>query len=629
MKKLITFCLFFSGFTMSAQINFQAEIPQGLKDGTNACVRLEEVFIDITSTKNMNVKTTRVVTVFNEAGLDLIGAAEFYDKSTRIKSMEALIYNASGSEIKKIKRKDFRETSVSEGSIITDNKAVFLDYTPISYPFTVVFTSELATSNTAFIPAWSPVKNYFESIEKSKITITASPELGFKYKAFNTDGVAKSQEIPNGVTFSLENFGAIKREEYSPYLRNFSPSVLFGLSTFNLEGVDGTAASWEEFGKWMYNSLIEGTDELTVDTQLKIKKLVGDEKDPVKIAKIVYDFVQSKTRYISIQLGIGGWKPMLAKDVDRLGYGDCKALSNYTRALLKTVGVPSYYTVIYAGQRRDLQENFVSMQGNHAILALPVKDKIYWLECTSQTNPFGYQGSFTDNRLALLVKPDGGQIVRTHDYVAMENTQISTGNFSVSPEGNFAGQVNIKSRGTQYDNKAGNELKSNDDVMRFYKNYFSNINNLKIQKTNLVNNKNEVEYMEDLHIEAVKYADNVGGRMLIPVNAFNKMREIPQRYRSRNNPFELSRGFKDYDEITIEIPEGYTVEAKPDNVDLNENFGQYKTEFNLVSPTKMVYKRTYVSNAGAYEKSEYENFRKFREQIARNDNAKIVLIKNQ
>jgi hypothetical protein len=33
-------------------------------------------------------------------------------------------------------------------------------------------------------------------------------------------------------------------------------------------------------------------------------------------------------------------------------------------------------------------------------------------------------------------------------------------------------------------------------------------------------------------------------------------------------------------------------------------------------------------NDGFYEKADYENFRKFTEQIARNDNAKIVLLKN-
>ena len=58
-----------------------------------------------------------------------------------------------------------------------------------------------------------------------------------------------------------------------------------------------------------------------------------NETDPIEKAKIVYKYMQEKTRYISVQVGIGGFKPMLAKDVDRLGYGDCKALSNYTKAL--------------------------------------------------------------------------------------------------------------------------------------------------------------------------------------------------------------------------------------------------------------------------------------------------------
>lgn len=609
--------------------NFQNDIPQNLKETANACVRWDDVNINITSKKDMVITTKRIVTVFNESGMESINAVEHHDKSTRIKSMEAVIYNGSGTEIKKIKRKDFRETSVSQGSIITDNKAVYLDYTPIAYPFTVVYTSEIESSNTAFIPAWNPVKSYFESIENAKITVRAAPDLGFKYKAFNIDGIANVQPTTDGVTITLENFAARKSEEYSPYFRTFMPNVLFGLTSFHLEGVDGSAKTWDEFGSWIYNSLLQGTDELTVETQAKIKALVGDEKDPIKIARIVYNFVQSKTRYISIQLGIGGWKPMLAKDVDRLGYGDCKALSNYTRALLKTVGVPSYYTIIYSGQRRDLQEDFVSMQGNHAILALPVGEKMYWLECTSQTDPFGYQGTFTDSRIALLVKPEGGKIIKTHEYRVDENSQHSIGSFIINEEGNFSGTVSIKSKGTQYNNKAGNEMKSSDDASKFYKNYFGHINNLKINKLNFSNNKDDVEFSEEIAFEAVKYADNVGGRMLVNVNAFNPIRSVPQRYRVRNNPFELSRGFYDYDEISIEIPIGYALEAKPDNVEVKEPFGVYKAEFEVVNPTKIIYKRTYQSYAGSFDKNQYENFRKFREQVARNDNSKIVLVKNQ
>jgi transglutaminase-like putative cysteine protease len=45
-----------------------------------------------------------------------------------------------------------------------------------------------------------------------------------------------------------------------------------------------------------------------------------------KKAKKIYQYLQNKTRYISVQIGIGGFQPVTAADVDRLGYGDCKGI---------------------------------------------------------------------------------------------------------------------------------------------------------------------------------------------------------------------------------------------------------------------------------------------------------------
>ena len=253
---------------------------------------------------------------------------------------------------------------------------------------------------------------------------------------------------------------------------------------------------------------------------------------------------------------------------------------------------------------------------------------MYWLECTSQINPFGFQGDFTDDRNALVLKPEGGEIIKTHEYTTEENSQISKGTFSITENGSFVGNLIIKSKGTQYDNKFHNESKSVDDLNKFYKNYFSHINNLKLKKVNLVNNKEEVEFSEELNIEASEYANSTAGRLMFSLNAYNPLRGVPQRYRTRNNPFEISRGFTDYDEITIDLPKGYTVDAKPENFELKDVFGYYKTEYVVVNENQLIYKRTFTTNAGYYDKKEYDNFRKFREQVARNDNAKIVLVKN-
>ena len=89
----------------------------------------------------MNIKLKRVVTVINKNGLGAINAVSGYDKTSSINNIEAIVYDAFGNEIKKIKRKDFKDQSAVDGiSLFSDDRVVFLDYTPITYPFTVEFT---------------------------------------------------------------------------------------------------------------------------------------------------------------------------------------------------------------------------------------------------------------------------------------------------------------------------------------------------------------------------------------------------------------------------------------------------------------------------------------------------------
>lgn len=606
--------------------------PEKLKENANSIVVNQQIDVKISSQDNFSIKKNKTICVLNEYGIRNIDAQEYFDKSTKINAIEVVVYNYSGKEIKRIKRKDFRNQSIADGfSMLTDGRTLFLDYTPTEYPFTIVYTSETESTNTAFIPEWRPIDDFYESVLKSSITITYPENLGFKYKEFNFEdkNILKNQTT-NTISFTTENLMAVKKEEFSPSFQKMIPYVKFGLEKFNLEGVQGIASSWEKFGLWMYNNLLSGSDELPIETQQKIKTLVGNETDPIKKAKIVYQYVQDKTRYVSIQLGIGGWKPMLAKDVDRLGYGDCKALSNYTRALLKTVNVTSYYTIVYAGSDKDnLNEDFVSMQGNHAILAIPVNDKLCFLECTSQTTPFGFQGDFTDDRYVLVVKPDKGEIVKTNGFNDKGNKQFINGKYAIDENGNIKGDVVIKSTGIQYDDSYGIEKKSPTDLNDFYKTRFNNINNLKIEKVSFNNNKEQIEFTENLQLSASEYGLINANSIIFPINVFNQSNRTPQRYRTRNNSFEITRGFLDEDEIQITIPANYVLESKPDNLEIKDEFGEYKIEVSLVTPQKIIYKRTLFIKKGFYEKENYENYRKFREKIAKADNSKIIINKKQ
>jgi hypothetical protein len=453
--------------------------------------------------------------------------------------------------------------------------------------------------------------------------------MGFKFQENNVIGYSITTSKTEGTcNYKTKDLVAIKSEEYSPSFAQIVPKVVFGFDKFNLEGVDGLATSWKDFGLWMNTNLLYKTDDISEATKQKMVELVGTTSDPIEKAKIIYNYVQNKVRYVSIQLGIGGWKPMNASDVDRLGYGDCKALSNYTKALLNAVNVPSFYTIIYGDStKRDIINDFVSMQGNHAILTIPNQGKLYSLECTSQSAPFGFNGDFTDDRMALIIKPDGGQIIKTSNYNEKNSTQIQTGSYAVDQEGNLKAQLKVYSNGVQYSDKYFLETAKPLSVADHYKSNLSEINNLKLEKTSFVNDKTNFQFTENLEISATNYASFSGSLIMFPVNAFNRYSSVPQRYRNRTNPFEIQRGFYDEDEIIINLPTGYTVDGTPESSNITNKFGEYKTNIESISEFKMKYKRTLLIKKGNFEKNEYEEFRKFLEQVVKLDNSKILLTK--
>lgn len=188
-KPLILLC--FLGLTSSFSYSQKLElstffIADSLKLNANAVVRLNQIDIVISSQRNMTVKNKRIITIFNEHGLDVINGVEHYDKRTHVNYIDATIYNAFGTKIKNLKEKDFKDHIAVDGvTLFSDSRVKYLEYTPTEYPFTILYESEIQTSNTALIPRWMPLNDYYVGIEKSSITVNYPSDLGFKKKELN------------------------------------------------------------------------------------------------------------------------------------------------------------------------------------------------------------------------------------------------------------------------------------------------------------------------------------------------------------------------------------------------------------------------------------------------------------
>ena len=211
-------------------------------------------------------------------------------------------------------------------------------------------------------------------------------------------------------------------------------------------------------------------------------------------------------------------------------------------------------------------------------MTIPNGNNYVFLECTSQDDPFGYQANFTDDRDVLVVKPDGGEIIRTKNYENKDNFQVDKGKYSLDENGVFSGTIAMVSEGSQYGKKFHLETTQPTEQEAHYKDYWDNISNLKINKTKFSNDKEKVSFTEDMEISAENYGKISNGKMIFVVNAYNQYTGSVKRIRNRKTPFEIQRGYYDTDEIAISLPAGYTIEFLPQNFESNTKFGEYKTE---------------------------------------------------
>jgi hypothetical protein len=631
-----TFLFFFIGAFIFGQEKSDLTaltIPPELIENCNMVVRSHDLTVNVKSIDQMTIASKMVVTVLNKIGHEYVNTAVFYDDHTKVIGAQAQIYDADGKSVKKFRKGDFADVSaVDGGTLYSDSRVKYINFTPISYPYTMVFEFEVKTTTTANIPRWNPINNFLVSVEKSTYTVNYPPALGVKTKEKNFEGYAiENNSIEGSIQYSAKKLLPILYESSAPPLNELRPHLLITLNNLNADGVRGSYQNWDDFGDWMRDEILVGKDQIDQATKDKILALTADAKTDVEKAKIVYEYVQGKTRYISVQVGIGGIQPIAANQVDKVGYGDCKGLTNYTKALLDVVGVTSYYVHVEAGTEDiiSLEKDFASLeQGNHVILNIPNGGDDIWLECTSQSVPFGYLGDFTDNRDVLVVTSEGGVIKRTPAYLNEDNVRTTKATIELDATGNLNSDVTMVSKGIRYDYRYFLETEPLSELKKFYKtNLWSYNNNLNVQSVKHENDRDSIVFTERVGVAINNYASINQSDYLIKVNVFNRDTYIPKRYRNRRYPLKIERGYKDINEYTFKVPEGYSIEALPSDKVIDTKFGSYEVTFKKQDDQTFTYHKSLLIKAGEYPKEDYKLYRKFRKSVAKYENLRISLTK--
>ncbi|MES2456208.1 MAG: DUF3857 domain-containing protein [Bacteroidota bacterium] len=634
LKRIVLFITMLSSLNgfCQAQGNYNADlIPANLKSRATAVIRDMATTVDMRAPENVILTVRKAVTILNSNGTDRAALTIQYDKSTSIKYVKGLILDASGTPAGKFTLNNFiDESAVSSFSLFEDSRVKHYLPNMINYPYTVIYEYEIRYKQNLIIPDWYANRYTDLSVEKSTYTFICKPEDKIRIKEYNYKGnsdVVKSDKLFSQ-TWKVSNLPAIKYEPYAPDPDQFLTYVKITAEKFSYYGHSGIYKNWEELGKWVYEDLLKSRQYLSPAAETEVKNLVnGLDNDKDKIKKI-YEFVQKKTRYISVQVGIGGFQPFPAMDVDRLSYGDCKALVNYTQSLLKAAGIYSEYCVVYAGSTKsNMDPDFASMdQGNHIILCVPLKSDTTWLECTSQDNPCGYLGTFTDDRTVLACTPNGGKLLHTPVLKTTDNSLQRKAILTLDALGDLTGNLQTILKGSQYDNYIRLVNEPYAEQLKLLKKEYD-IDNINFKNFKLTQKKDgDPTTTEKLELTIPSYAPKTDSRVYLIPNLFNKSSIIPE-VRTRTLPVYINRGFTDEDEVVYHIPEKYTLEVKLEDKVITSPFGSYRVSIKQQGP-QLVYSRKMVLNNGNYPAESYEALVAFFNNISSYDHTKIVLKAN-
>jgi transglutaminase-like putative cysteine protease len=607
------------------------KISPVLMKSANAIIRQQDSRLEINSAKSAVYKDHYVITILNENGDDWADFEEYYNKLRSITSVEGYLYDMMGKQLKKMKFKDLEDLSgVSGSNLIDDYRIKHHNFYYKVYPYTIEYTVEIEFKSTLFFPMWSPQGKENLSVEHSTMSIVCPEDYKFRYKAFHYSGdPVITKEKGNTVsTWEAKNMTAIIREPYAPLWHELSTVVIFGPTDFQVDDYRGNMASWQDFGKFVYS--LKKDRDLLPD---QIKKAVHDLTDGLdtkeKIVRL-YQYLQKNTRYISIQLGIGGWQPFDATYVATKAYGDCKALTNYMYSLLKEAGIPSVYTLIRAGSNSGyITDDFPSQQFNHVILCVPQPKDSIWLECTSQTLPAGYLSDFTCNRYALLVDENGGKLVRTPRYGIKENLE----NRNVKAVLQDNGTLNVIAT-TNYGGLQQDELHQlinnvSKDKVKEYLHEQLDFATYDVSKFDYKENRTALPSLdESLEITVSNYANITGKRLFIVPNVMTRTHQKFSVDSTRKFDVVFNLEYQDVDTVEIELPKGYEAETIPKDVSVKSRFGQYSCSVKLTG-NKLYYYRNIERFSGRFPANSYEDLRQFYEAIYKADRNRVVLVKNE
>ena len=619
-------------------------------DGAPAVVRLYETEYDVASPGRATTRVRLVTTAFGPAGREAAGALRVVHGGFRdLRRFEGTLRDASGRVVRTVGKRDGEDRTLT--SLYEDLRLRSADLYGDGYPFTVEWAYEIEERGVLGWPTWRPQPEG-RPVEVARFRLATPAGTPVRTWTRDLPDGARVQTGGRDVrTWAVDARLAVDAEPFGPPWWDQLPELRLGTDRFEIGGAAGRLDSWDAFGAW-YGGLAEGRQTLPEAARAEVHRVIeGAETDREK-ARRLYRYLQQTTRYVSVQLGLGGWQPFDAAYVFDRRYGDCKALTNYMQALLAEAGVASDPVLVEAGEEGSaLDADFPDNAFNHVILRVllagpegataepPMRTApldgggAVWLECTSPYAAFGHLGPFTEGRPALRVTATGGEIVETPTSGAHDNRTDRTATVRLDGRGGAAADVVWTLSGEPRTEAVAALDRATAAEQAETLRRVTGLPSLDVVALDLADvaaRPDVVRLGAALRVpHAVRRA---GDRLLVGLAPFAGAPPVLPALDVRTQPVWVGSARSERDSVRFVLPEGYVVDRLPEPMAVESAVGSYRLAVTVEAPDgdggasgALVVVRDLVVAAPRLPAEAYDETRAFFAAVARADADRAVL----
>ena len=541
-----------------------------------------------------------------------IGAATFSEFTDEFKTLSSFSgsITSGGKVVKKLRKQDVI-TQLQTASLA--EKTYLNVYEPAaSFPFIVEYDYTLDYRKAiATFPTFFPVPDFDIPLRQADYTLSVPASIPVRYKA-SLEPVRRTEKGREIYTWQFRDILATPEESGMPDALEWAPYVYACPAHFEYAGTSGSQESWKEIGAWNYG-ILPGDTALPEAVRRDISALVSGLDSDVDKLRAIYGYLKEHTRYVSIQLGIGGYVPASPEQVAATGFGDCKALSFYMKQLLAQAGILSDYALV-STRRKDLLADYASLgQMDHALLRVPLQQDTLWVECTNPSLPLGYAHSDVAGHQALLVLPEGGELVRIPDYPGQTGRDEMVIQVDLSRDGSAALSVRETARLDMSEPYVDFRSLKPADIQRKLLSglqchpdhfVFNGLND------NFTRYEGVPGYVPEVQLsyafDSQDLARISADRMFVKLSPY--ARSLSYQKTARRHDFVVKHGCVFTDSITLTLPEGYDVEFLPEEVSRSTKLADFSFRAEASGRT-VTLDFVLTVRAGRISPGEYDAFR--------------------